>query len=84
MDLNFAAIIVQVRSGENHQWMLNLWGTFNEEQDICMILNYLLIDCLLFAREKIVTIQKRNQATFDQVIKINNSKGQMDIVCPQV
>lgn len=62
--------------------MLNLWGTFNEEQDICMILNYLLIDCLLFAREKIVTIQKRNQATFDQVIKINNSKGQMDIVCP--
>lgn len=52
MDLNFAAIIVTIGSGKNHHWMVNLWRTFNERQDICIILKCLLIDCLLILRKK--------------------------------
>lgn len=37
MDLNFATIIVQNGSSNDHQWMLNPWRTFNEEQDICIL-----------------------------------------------
>lgn len=58
MDLNFVAIIVPNGSGKNHQWVLNPWGNFNEEQGICMILKCCLIDC----KGKYVTTQKRNQA----------------------
>ena len=47
MNLNFAAIIAQIGSGKNCQWVLNPWGIFNEKQDICMILSScrLLISC---------------------------------------
>lgn len=52
MDLNFIAIIVLIGSGKSHQWMLNIWETFNEERDIYMILKCSLTECLVVAKEK--------------------------------
>ena len=45
MGLNFVAIIILNGSGKKHQQMLNPWGTFNEGQDIHMILKCSLIEC---------------------------------------
>ena len=59
MDLSFAAIIVLIGSGKNHQCMINLWET---EQDIRMILKCSFTACLLVVKGKIITIQRGNQA----------------------
>lgn len=48
---------------KNHQWMLNLGGTFQEKQDICVVLKGFSTECLSVARGEIVTRYCGNQAT---------------------
>ena len=50
------------------------------EGDICIVLEYLPVDCLLVIRIKIVTVQWEIQPNFDQVIKIIINHGQVDIL----
>lgn len=38
----FASSMVKTEAGENHLWMLNLGGRFDEKQDICSVLKCLL------------------------------------------
>lgn len=53
---HFVAITVKTDSSKNHQWMLNLRGNFDEEQDICIELKYLSqrLLWLAIARQKII------------------------------
>ena len=44
---HFAAIIVNIGSGNNYQWMVNLGEIFYEEQDICVSLKCLPIELLI-------------------------------------
>lgn len=50
------------------------------EGDICIVLEYLPVDCLLVIRIKIVTVQWEIQPNFDQVIKIIINHEQVDIL----
>ena len=42
--MHLANVMVKVEAGKHHQWMLNLREDFEEEQNICMILNCLPTD----------------------------------------
>lgn len=44
---HFAAIVVNIGSGNNYQWMLNLGKIFYEEQGICMFLKCLPTELLI-------------------------------------
>lgn len=73
-------IKVIITSHKHHQQMLNVGGNFSSEQNIYIVLKYLLTDCLLVTGEKLVTILCQGQH-LDQMIKVNiTNEGQIDIV----
>lgn len=50
---------LKIHPNKNHQWMVNLGGNFDEEQDTCLIPHRFIMSC----KGKAVTIQWRNQVT---------------------
>ena len=49
---HFSSITVNIGSGKNCQWMLNLEGNLDQEKDISLVLKYLFTDCSLIMRGK--------------------------------
>lgn len=44
-DHSFATMIMKIGSDKTHQWMLHLGENSDEDQNICIILKCLPIDC---------------------------------------
>ena len=53
LENHFVTTVVNIRTVQNHQGMLNLGGEqFEEEQDISMILRCLSTDCVLVVHKQ--------------------------------